>query len=222
MTNIEDEVVSMKIENRTFLDGVTQTINALTKLRDSMNIGSGATKGIGDVQSAMNKVSAAPVVDQASGISKAFVAASAVAVTAIATITYQALQAGGQLANMFTGAPIKQGFQEYETNLNSIQTVLANTGLEGQKGLDTVNEALQQLNAYSDKTIYNFSEYRQPGRDLWIVLGSGFHGDVPALAGACHRQRQADGLELGRQRRNGWQGLPGEPEGDRSCPRCRG
>jgi tape measure domain-containing protein len=57
----------------------------------------------------------------------------------------------------FSFAPIKAGFEEYQTNLGSIQTILSNTADSGGN-LTTVNAALDELNTYSDKTIYNFSE----------------------------------------------------------------
>lgn len=53
--------------------------------------------------------------------------------------------------------PIKSGFQEYETQINSIQTILANTKSKGST-LNDVNKALAELNKYADQTIYNFTQ----------------------------------------------------------------
>jgi hypothetical protein len=75
-------------------------------------------------------------------------------VTAIATIASKATMAGLNLLKSMTLDPISAGFHEYETNLNSIQTIIANTGAE----LPQVNRYLEELNLYSDKTIYNFSQ----------------------------------------------------------------
>ena len=52
---------------------------------------------------------------------------------------------------------LKDGFAEYETQINSVQTILANTQSKGTK-IDDVNKALDELNRYADQTIYNFSE----------------------------------------------------------------
>lgn len=64
-----------------------------------------------------------------------------------------------------TITPITTGFQEYETQINSVQTILANTrdglskrGLDEQAQLDLVNQKLDELNHYADKTIYNFTQ----------------------------------------------------------------
>src|SRR4029079_2104690 len=54
----------------------------------------------------------------------------------------------------FTIDPITQGFQEYEKNLNSTQTIMANTG----KSVKIVGQYLGDLNHYSDQTIYNFGQ----------------------------------------------------------------
>jgi hypothetical protein len=43
---------------------------------------------------------------------------------------------------------------EYETNLQAIQTIQANT----DQPLTKINASLQELNKYSDQTIYNFGE----------------------------------------------------------------
>jgi tape measure domain-containing protein len=80
-----------------------------------------------------------------------------IATVALGNITSQAVMKGGAFAKSFATEPIKQGLEEYQTNLNSIQTILANTADSGGN-LKTVNSALQELNTYSDKTIYNFSE----------------------------------------------------------------
>src|ERR1041384_2986422 len=82
---------------------------------------------------------------------------SVIGVTALATIAHKAVEVGTQLAKSFTIDPLTTGFKEYETNLNSIQTVLANTSKAGTT-LKDVNAALAELNEYSDQTIYNFSE----------------------------------------------------------------
>ena len=77
--------------------------------------------------------------------------------TAIANITNSAINAGKNIASALTIDPIKTGFQEYETQMNAVQTILANTKSKGST-LNDVNKALGELNTYADKTIYNFTE----------------------------------------------------------------
>lgn len=53
--------------------------------------------------------------------------------------------------------PKSTGFEEYETQINAVQTILANTSSAG-KTIDDVMAALNELNTYADMTIYNFTE----------------------------------------------------------------
>ena len=80
-----------------------------------------------------------------------------VGTTALVNITNQAINAGKRITSALTIDPIKTGFQEYETQMGAIQTILANTQKEGTN-VERVNAALDELNLYADKTIYNFTE----------------------------------------------------------------
>ena len=86
-----------------------------------------------------------------------FSALEVMAVTTLANITNSAVNAGKRLISAFTIDPIKSGLQEYETQINAVQTILANTQSKGST-LTDVNAALDELNHYADKTIYNFTE----------------------------------------------------------------
>jgi tape measure domain-containing protein len=119
-----------------------------------------ATKGASELSRAtqsMGNTGFTAIEGGITGISNKFLAMSTIAITALSNITNKAIQTGGQLVKSLTTDPIKGGLQEYETNLNSIQTILANTKVSGAN-LGDVNAALDELNHYSDKTIYNFSE----------------------------------------------------------------
>jgi hypothetical protein len=76
---------------------------------------------------------------------------------ALGNLAAKAISSGTQAAKGLSISPVTDGLHEYETNLNSVQTILANTAASGAK-LKDVNAALLELNKYSDKTIYNFSE----------------------------------------------------------------
>lgn len=151
----------MKFDNRDFERGVSTTLSSIGNLSKALDAGftSKATSGLGRMASAVKNFSFGKMGGAVDGISGKFVALSAVAVTALSRITNSAIDAGLGFARQFSGlAAAQAGFAEYEQKLGSIQTILANTGLKGEKGLNTVTAALDQLNAYSDKTIYNFGE----------------------------------------------------------------
>ena len=90
-------------------------------------------------------------------VSSKFSALGVMGVTALANITNKAVNAGTALLKSFTMDPVKDGLSEYELKMESIKTILANTKQEGTT-LEDVNKALNELNQYSDETIYNFGQ----------------------------------------------------------------
>lgn len=154
---IDERVVRMKFDNAQFGTGVSSTLRQLSQLKSALKM-DGASKGLEQVSHTASRFSLAGMAQQISSVMGRFSALQIAAVTALSTIVSKAVAAGLQLGKSLTVQPILDGFHEYETQLGSIQTILANTGLKGQAGLNKVNGVLNQLNAYSDKTIYNFSQ----------------------------------------------------------------
>lgn len=157
MSSIDERIVRARFDNSDFARGAKQTLDQLEQLKKSMKL-DGASKGLDELSRSANRFNLHGLGQSVTAVGSQFSAMGAVALGALASIGAKAVQVGGQLLGSFSTSPIIDGFKEYETNLNSIQTILANTGLEGQAGLNKVNAALQNLNTYSDKTIYNFSE----------------------------------------------------------------
>lgn len=147
----------MQFNNAQFEAGIKQTLASLDALSKGLKL-TEAAKGLEHVSSAAQNVKLDHVAGGIQTISDRFKAMSIIGVTALSTIAHRAVDAGLTLIKSLTIDPVKTGLKEYETNLNSIQTVMANTGREGAKGLAEVNKALDELNHYSDQTIYNFSE----------------------------------------------------------------
>lgn len=156
MSSIDQRVVQMKFDNAQFQAGVAATLKSLDSLNKGLKL-EGATKGLNDLNTAGSKVDLSHVERGIDSIADKFKAMSVIGITALANVATKAISVGIQLAKSLTIDPITAGFQEYETNLNSIQTVLANTSKAGTT-LKDVNAALAELNEYSDQTIYNFGE----------------------------------------------------------------
>ncbi len=156
MSSIDQRVVQMKFDNAQFEQGVKTTLTSLESLNKGLKL-EGATKGLSDVSAAAKGFSLANIASGVESISDKFKALSIIGITALANITTQAIATGQQLLRSLTVEPIRAGLAEYETNLNSIQTILSNTQWQNT-GLADVNKALQELNLYADRTIYNFSE----------------------------------------------------------------
>lgn len=155
-TTIDERVVSMQFDNKQFETNVQTSLGTLDKLKQSLNL-TGASKGLENVSSAAKRFDLSGIGNAVENVKYRFSALEVMAVTALANITNSAVNAGKRLVSAFTIDPIKSGLEEYETQINSVQTILANTESKGTT-LDDVNNALDTLNKYADKTIYNFTQ----------------------------------------------------------------
>ena len=159
MSSIDERIVRMKFDNQGFESGVQTTMGTLEKLKNALkfeNISAGASK-VSDTIKKLNSVGLMELNDGVNTTTAKFSALSVVATTALANITNSAVNAGKQLVSAFTIDPIKTGFSEYETKMNAISTILANTADDGET-LESVGAALNELNQYADDTIYNFAQ----------------------------------------------------------------
>ena len=154
-TTIDQRVVEMRFDNKQFEENVKTSMSTLDKLKQSLNL-TGASKGLENVSAAAKKCDMSGLSSAVQTVHAKFSALEVMGVTALANITNSAINAGKQLVSSFID-PIKFGFQEYETQINAVQTILANTSSKGTT-LEQVNAALDELNKYADKTIYNFTE----------------------------------------------------------------
>jgi tape measure domain-containing protein len=177
MTTIDENVVSMKFDNKEFESGIKTTLASLDILKKSLNF-EGATKGLEGVSTAAKNLDLSNIASGVNTIADHFRALSVVAITALANITTEALHAGSALVKSLTIDPIKSGLEEYQTNINSIQTILSNTRWQNT-GLNDVNDALNKLNIYSDQTIYNFS---QMAHNIGTFTSAGVKLDVAVNA----------------------------------------
>ncbi len=154
---VDERVVSMQFDNANFERNVATTMSTLDKLKQKLNL-PGASKGIEQVGVAASKVDFSAMENAAYttgfSIQDIFLKTASVLEYQIAN---RIINVGKRMISALTIDPIKTGFQEYETLINSTQTILANTESKGST-IDDVNRALEELNAYADMTIYNFTE----------------------------------------------------------------
>lgn len=153
---VDERVVEMRFDNRQFEQNVATTMSTLDKFKQKLNF-RGAGKGLEEIGTAAQKVDMRGLGSGVEAVSAKFSALQVVGVTALANITNSAINAGKRIVSALTIDPVKTGFREYETQMNAIQTILANTQSKGST-LKDVNAALDELNKYADLTIYNFTE----------------------------------------------------------------
>ena len=182
-TTIDTRVVEMRFDNKQFESGVSTTMSTLDKLKQKLHL-DGASKGLENVSSAAKKVDMSGLSRGIETVSSRFSALDVIGVTALANITNSAINAGKRMVSALTIDPIKSGFQEYETQMNAIQTILANTQSKGST-LDDVKAALDELNKYADLTIYNFTEMTR-NIGTFTAAGIDLETSVSAIQGIAN------------------------------------
>ena len=153
---VDQRVVEMQFNNAQFERNTKQSLSTIEKLKAALKFDDVGDSFSGITKAAKN-VNLEPVSDGANEVYYRFKALDVVAGTVLSNIVTKAFAAGTALAKALTIDPMKSGLAEYETQINSVQTILANTQKEGTN-LAQVNAALDELNHYADMTIYNFTE----------------------------------------------------------------
>ena len=186
MSSIDKRIVQMQFDNQGFERGVSTTIKSLNNLNESLKM-KNATNGLSDIQSGINKLTSLGIGALSSGVdtvSTKFNALNVIAATALMNITNRAIEAGRNLTRKLTIEPVTTGFNEYETKIGAIQTILTNTASKGTT-MDDVTAALNELNTYADKTIYSFSEMTK-NIGTFTAAGVGLEDSVQAIKGIAN------------------------------------
>ena len=153
---IDERVVEMRFDNSKFEKNVQTSMSTLEKLKQSLKFPN-STKGLENIAATAKKVDFSGMAKGIETVNARFSNLQVVGMTALSNITTAAMQAGKNLVSSFTIDPIISGFREYETQINAVQTIMANTKSKGTT-MDQVTAALDELNEYADLTIYNFAE----------------------------------------------------------------
>ena len=153
---IDERIVSMQFDNRHFEKNVQTTMSTLDKLKQRLNF-KDSSKSLQDLGAAANKVDMSPLSRGVETVGLKFNGLYTIADQALRNITNRVQQAAENIVKSLTITPVSTGFSEYELKMGSIQTIMASTG----ETLDTVNGYLNELNKYSDMTIYSFSDMTQ-------------------------------------------------------------
>lgn len=161
MKPFEEKIVKLTLDMNTFKANAVTAIGMMGKIKDSItSLGKGDTKGASTVLKEMadsSKLAERGMHDITEATKK-----TTSAFNALKTMTTGALLGlGNQFAQKMLGTlkkftldPITDGFREYELKTKSMQTIITNTG----ESVSKVNGVLDQLNKYSDLTIYNFND----------------------------------------------------------------
>ena len=177
MTTIDNKIVQMTFDNRQFERGVGETLKSLFNLKKGLDLEDSA-KNLKNLDAAGKQVDLSAIAQGVENLNQKFSTLGIVGIVALQNITNSAINAGKRIMSALTIDPIKTGFQEYETQINATQTILANTASKGTT-LKDVTAALNELNHYADLTIYNFTEMT---RNIGTFTAAGVDLDVSVSA----------------------------------------
>ena len=150
---VDTRVVEMKFDNKNFEANVSQSMSTLDKLKKALKL-DGVADGFDKIDKASSKVNLNPLSNACEKVGQSFSGLEVVAISALATITSQAVMAGERMVKALSIDQVTAGFNEYELKMGSVQTIMAATGAD----LSTVKGYLEELNEYADRTIYSFSD----------------------------------------------------------------
>ena len=155
---VEQRIVEMQFNNADFETKVQQSLETLHKLKDATKM-EDAGKGLDNLAKSAKSVDLSSISQGIEQLNDRFSNLGIVGITVMQRLTNAAIDMGQKMAAAITEAP-RDGWKEYELNLDSVKTIL--NSAKDANGLpvtlDKVNEKLAELNAYSDKTIYSFSD----------------------------------------------------------------
>lgn len=152
---IDDNIVKMTFDNKQFEQNAKASLNTIEKLKSSMNF-EASVKGLDKVESAVKDTNDGlrtlnSTIDK---LGKRFTGLGLMGQRALENITDSIYRTSTRMLKALTIDPVKQGIQEYELKMQSVQTIMASTGASVKE----VDQYLDELNTYSDKTIYSFKD----------------------------------------------------------------
>lgn len=179
-TTEEERIISLRFDNKNFEKNVNSTIQVLDKLKEKLNF-KGVKDSFNSINQSAKNINFGSMEKSVEVLQAKFNALDVVAVTALSNITTAAMSSGSKIIKALTLDPIMTGFEEYETKINAVQTIMANTASKGTTMTD-VTAVLDELNTYADKTIYNFAEMTR-NIGTFTAAGVGLEDSASAIQG---------------------------------------
>lgn len=151
--SIDEKVVALRFNNRQFAEGVDSTLKDLDRLNNGFKL-DGASKGLEKVADSAKDLDLSHFERSIDTVRAKIGVFQTMTLTAVQRMSNALIDFGKTTIDNFAIKPVSTGFDEYELKMGSIQTIMASTG----ESIGVVNKYLDELNEYSDKTIYSFSD----------------------------------------------------------------
>ena len=187
-SQIDERVVRMRFENSSFEKNVSKTLTTIEKLKEKL-LFKNAEKGFEQIQKASDSVSfdhlstsvdkLVDLMKSRTGIMGGIFEEVGSKIVGIVTNMTSSIT---HMIDQVTFEPITTGFQEYETQINAIQVIAANTGV-------LMNDVAQSMNMTTESVISSAlaMEYAQ---DIWNTGRFGNGVDRVEALGDAYKQVQ--------------------------------
>ena len=141
-SSYDEQVVKMVFDNSNFDQNINDSINALNNL--DLQLGS------------LNRTDFSSITNNLDRLAKTFTVKGQIMLGVFTSLGKKIVGVADDLKHkLFAG--MRDGLGEYKLIIDSTQTIYQNVKQSGAS-LENVNDALDELNDYADKTIYNFAE----------------------------------------------------------------
>lgn len=152
MSVIDNRIVMMQFNNKDFEKNAKQTMSTLEKLKMALDF-KAVRNTLQDVAGVSSK-GFAMLTSGAKEATQQFNILEQAAIGALRRIGEQAANAGERFVKSLSIDQISSGFQKYETEVGSVQTIMNATG----KSIEEVQKHLDKLMWFTDETSYSFSD----------------------------------------------------------------
>lgn len=177
MPSVDEKVISLKFDNAKFEKNIRKSMESLDEFDKKCDEIGGSDIKMNKLQEAFRQTEIAAT--------KAGFQVRDVWLKVASVLEYQVarkiVDLGKKIADAMTLEGIRSGLSEYEMQMNSVQTIMANTGANVQ----TVNKYLDELNEYADKTIYNFTQMTK-NIGLFTAAGVDLEKSTNAIKGIAN------------------------------------
>lgn len=167
MSSIDERIVQMRFDNKDFESNVGTTMSTLEKLKEKLKF-TKSDEGIRNLKNSFNGMDFSNISDNVESLNNKFSAFGIAGMEIIRRLTNAAIDMGIKLAKAVTITPVFDGYSEYENQINSTQTIIANTG----RSIEDVTKALDELNEYADLTIYDFGNMTRSAGLFTAAIGN--------------------------------------------------
>ena len=155
---VEQRIVEMQFNNSDFEAKVQKSLETLHKLKDATKL-EDAGKGLDNLAKSAKNVDLSSIAQGIEQLNQRFSAFGIVGMTVMQNLTNAAIGLGKQMVDALTEGP-RGGMATYESFVSATKQ-LKNSAKDASGlpvTLEAVNKALDELNTYSDQTIYSFND----------------------------------------------------------------